>query len=123
METIEAGFLLAIATGLATLAWREPAAYARLFPFVYGLLFATFALLIFWDIAAQYGAHRIMPFVPPEKIKDAQNAYPGPLTGGLLAVFVVSLIYVVFLRYVLNNIRGLPIDPHKELGKKPEPKP
>ena len=77
MQTFIYGLLLAAVSATSVVAFKHPLGYARLFPYLLGVVSGVFAGLILWHIAVEITWHNLVPFVTTEFLDDAQQTKEG----------------------------------------------
>lgn len=86
-------------TGLTILAYRHPAGYARIFPYLYKAGCVIVVLATAWNLGAQFGGGAAETFVPFGKFAAAEASVRGQQVpwGWLLGTFLAFEFYVIAL--------------------------
>ena len=73
METFIIGLLLAGVSATSVVAFKHPRGYARLFPYLVGLVTVLFVAITLWQIAVQLTWEGVEDFVDPNLNQEAEK--------------------------------------------------
>lgn len=74
MQTFIIGLLLAFVSGVTVVAFKHPAGYARLFPYLLGVATMSFCGVVIWDIAVEMSWRSLESYIVQDKQNDAAAA-------------------------------------------------
>lgn len=100
-EGVAAGILLALLTGLTTLAYKHPKGYARVHEIFWRVLFVAFGIYSVFIFGVKFGVSTMWPFIDAGKFDQARTA--GPDLWSFIyawAIFIALVLYLSFLRYL-----------------------
>lgn len=100
-EGVAAGILLALLTGLTTLAYKHPKGYARVHEMFWRVLFVAFGIYSVFIFGVKFGVSTMWPFIDVGKFDQARAAGPDVWTFIYAwAIFIALVLYLGFLRYI-----------------------
>lgn len=100
-EGVAARILLALLTGLTTLAYKHPKGYARVHEIFWRVIFVVFGIYSVFIFGVKFGVTTMWPFLDPGKFDQARAAGPNLWTFVYAwAILVALLLYLGFLRYL-----------------------
>lgn len=74
MQTLIIGLLLAGVSATSVVAFKHPHGYARLFPYLLGIVTALFIAITIWHVSVEMTWRNLDPFLKRETLLDAELA-------------------------------------------------
>src|SRR5687768_4768621 len=100
-EGVAAGILLALLTGLTTLAYKHPKGYARIHEIFWTVLFVVFGIYSVFIFGVKFGVTTMWPYIDASEFEHARAAGPNLWTFIYAwAIFLALVLYLSFLRYL-----------------------
>ena len=111
VETIIAGLILALVSGITILAFKYKNVFDKIFDKFLIIIACIFIVLFIWNIAIEYSFSEIYKYIDKEKTELAEESLPKfPLRTVYLGIILVVIqIYLNALKYLTNLIE----DDHK----------
>jgi|AntDeeMinimDraft_5_1070356.scaffolds.fasta_scaffold03235_3 multisubunit Na+/H+ antiporter MnhB subunit len=107
IETIVAGLILALVSGITILAFKYKKVFDKVFEKFLIIIGCIFIVLFIWNIAIEYSFSEIYKYIENGKTELAKESLPYfPLrTTYLGIIFIVIQIYLSGLKYLTNLIK------------------
>jgi hypothetical protein len=106
IETIIAGLILALISGITILAFKHKKIFDKVFD-KFLIIFGCICILLFiWNIAIEYGFSEVYKYIEKEKIELAKESLPyfALRNTYLIIIFILIQIYLSGLKYLTNLI-------------------
>ena len=77
MQTLTVGLLLAGVSATTLVAFKHPLGYAKLFPYLIGMVTTVFVCVVVWHVAVEMTWRGLEQYIGPDFSSNAKNAIEG----------------------------------------------
>lgn len=112
MEALLSGLVIAAITGITLLAYKHPEAYKKIdpVPIIGKISIGIFIVSFIWQQASHMTYRAIMPYIPIEKSKQAQEAVDAvnlSISNMIIiaGICIAVLLYLSFLHFLPSLIK------------------